>query len=303
MSTRSLVFFPTALFLISVVLITGASAQTNTFPASGSVGIGTPTPAGKLEVKAASGVDLVSFFTSVGAGSYLEIGPSGTTAELSSDSSGNFSLSHYGVAGGTFRSLRTGAVGNTLVLNSGNVGIGTASPQTLLHVQNVNGGSLIRLQKTAATAGAYDLGIAANGDFLIDNAGISRLLTVTSSGNVGIGTTSPGSYKLAVNGTIRAKEVIVDTVWSDYVFKPDYNLASLSEVEGAIKREGHLPGIPSAAEVAEHGISMGDMQSKLLAKVEELTLHLIAQEKAIAAVRAENVELRHQVTELRVSNR
>lgn len=107
-------------------------------------------------------------------------------------------------------------------------------------------------------------------------------LTITSAGNVGIGTTST-TYKLAVSGTIRAKEIIVDTGWSDYVFDPAYRLAPLSEVETHIKETKHLPGIPSAQDVAEHGVSMGEMQSKLLAKVEELTLHLIAQEKRALA--------------------
>jgi hypothetical protein len=119
-----------------------------------------------------------------------------------------------------------------------------------------------------------------------------------TGGNVGIGTTNP-TEKLAVNGKIRAREVIVEsTGWSDYVFKPDYRLASLSEVEGAINRDGHLPGVPSAQEVAEKGVSVGDMQAVLLAKIEELTLHQIAQEKELSALRAENGVLRSRLDNL-----
>jgi hypothetical protein len=114
-----------------------------------------------------------------------------------------------------------------------------------------------------------------------------------SEGNVGIGTTNP-TQKLSVNGTIRAKEVIVDTGWSDYVFAPGYRLAPLSEVEQHIKADGHLPGIPSAAQVAEHGVTVGEMQAKLLAKIEELTLHQIEQEKAIVELKSENAALRSQ---------
>ncbi|HEY8993105.1 MAG TPA: hypothetical protein VIM71_00340, partial [Lacunisphaera sp.] len=88
-----------------------------------------------------------------------------------------------------------------------------------------------------------------------------------------------------------AKEVIVDTGWADFVFEDDYHLAPLAEVESHIKAKKHLPGIPSAAEVAEHGVSMGDMQAKLLSKVEELTLHLIRMEK-------ENASLRERVQKL-----
>jgi hypothetical protein len=102
----------------------------------------------------------------------------------------------------------------------------------------------------------------------------------TGNGYVGIGTTDP-TYPLCVNGTIEAKEVIVQTGWSDYVFDPKYHLASLREVEKVIRDQKHLPGMPSSREVAEHGIKMGEMDAKLLAKVEELTLHQIAQEKRL----------------------
>jgi hypothetical protein len=122
------------------------------------------------------------------------------------------------------------------------------------------------------------------------NAG-SYGLFIKNTGNVGIGTTAP-THKLSVNGTIRAKEIIVDnTNWADYVFEEDYRLAPLAEVESHIKAKGHLPGIPSAAEVAEKGVNMGDMQAKLLSKVEELTLHLIRMEKENAALRERVVAL------------
>ena len=102
-------------------------------------------------------------------------------------------------------------------------------------------------------------------------------------GNVGIGTTNP-THKLAVNGTIKAKEVLVETTgWPDYVFADNYALCPLSEVEAHIKKHKHLPGIPSASQVANQGVSVGDMQAKLLAKIEELTLHQIAQETRLRA--------------------
>jgi hypothetical protein len=119
------------------------------------------------------------------------------------------------------------------------------------------------------------------------------------SGNVGIGTANP-TNKLEVNGTIRTKEVIVETTgWSDCVFAPDYRLAPLSEVEAHIQAKGTLPGIPSAAEVAEHGVSVGDMQAKLLAKLEEMTLRQIAQERRLDAQAARIAQLESENDTLR----
>lgn len=108
-------------------------------------------------------------------------------------------------------------------------------------------------------------------------------LRITSSGNVGIGTASP-SEKLSVNGKIRAKEIKVETGWADFVFKPFYKLLSLSETEQFIKMNGHLPGIPSEKEVALNGINLGEMNAKLLEKIEELTLHLIEKDKKLTEV-------------------
>ena len=121
------------------------------------------------------------------------------------------------------------------------------------------------------------------------------------AGNVGIGTTNP-TEKLSVNGRIRAREVVVETSnWSDYVFAKDYKLTPLSEVEQHIEKEGHLPGVPSAQDVKDKGVSVGDMQAVLLAKIEELTLHQIEQEKRlnaqaakITALESENAQLKSQ---------
>ena len=114
-----------------------------------------------------------------------------------------------------------------------------------------------------------------------------------NDGSLCIGTAVKQSgYKLAVNGIIRAKEIRVNTGWSDFVFEEDYSLPTLSEVESHIKANKHLPGIPSAAEVEAEGVELGVISSKLLQKVEELTLYVIAQEKRIAALEAENKALR-----------
>lgn len=181
---------------------------------------------------------------------------------------------------------------------TGSVGIGTTTPGTETAVDgdklDIEGGYMRLGYSNGPFLNFYhpnagpDLKFTrigmVNGDMYFDsvndayNNAPTRLFIQNTTGNIGIGTITP-TQKLSVNGAIRAKEVIVDTSWSDYVFADDYKLASLNEVERHIKAEHHLPGIPSATEVAKKGISVGEMQARLLAKVEELTLHLIAQEK------------------------
>jgi len=101
------------------------------------------------------------------------------------------------------------------------------------------------------------------------------------SGKVGIKTTTPGAYDLAVNGKIRSQEIKVETSgWPDYVFKEDYKLPSLTETEKFIKENGHLPEVPKAADAEVNGISLGEMNKILLKKIEELTLYLIDLEKS-----------------------
>lgn len=100
------------------------------------------------------------------------------------------------------------------------------------------------------------------------------------SGNVGIGTVNP-SYKLSVNGTIQSKEVIVETGWADYVFEKHYQLLPLDEVERFIQRNKHLPNIPSAREIEEKGLPLGDVQKRMMEKIEELTLYVIELKKEI----------------------
>ncbi|WP_316810316.1 hypothetical protein [Pedobacter heparinus] len=110
----------------------------------------------------------------------------------------------------------------------------------------------------------------------------NEVMRITQAGNVGIGTTDTKGYRFAVNGKIRAQEIKVEaSPWPDYVFTKDYQLPSLQQTEQHIKENGHLPGIPSAAEVKANGIDLGEMNSKLLQKIEELTLHLIEKDKQI----------------------
>ena len=125
-----------------------------------------------------------------------------------------------------------------------------------------------------------------------------------------IGTTNPAhtlevAGTLGVQGTITAQEVLVSSTGADYVFEPGYRLQPLSEVASYIEANHHLPGIPSADEVKAKGMGVGDMESRVLAKVEELTLHIIQQEKENRELRdrmnqqaKENQELRARLSRL-----
>jgi hypothetical protein len=124
-------------------------------------------------------------------------------------------------------------------------------------------------------------------------------IRILNSGNVGIGTAFPAE-KLSVKGKIRAQEVKVEMAnWADFVFAKDYALPTLQETETHIKEKGHLSGIPSAAEVEKNGIELGDMNKKLLQKIEELTLYLIKMNKTVEDQSAELAKQKEQINQLK----
>ena len=103
------------------------------------------------------------------------------------------------------------------------------------------------------------------------------------SGNVGIGTNVPDAL-LTVGGKIKSQEVEVKIdAGADFVFSDNYPIKNIEDVETFVKENKHLPEIPSAKEMEENGIELGEMNIKLLQKIEELTLYLIEQNKKTKA--------------------
>ncbi len=138
--------------------------------------------------------------------------------------------------------------------------------------------------------------VAGNNDFSTDKNPENVIMKIKSSGKVGIGTDDTGSHRLAVDGSIGAREIKVEASgWSDFVFYEDYELRTLEEVERHIEEQGHLPQIPSENEVIENGINLGEMDAKLLQKIEELTLYLIQQNKQLQAQQEKIDELEKKV--------
>ncbi|HWK08192.1 MAG TPA: hypothetical protein VNS58_31405 [Puia sp.] len=171
-------------------------------------------------------------------------------------------------------------------------------------------GALLEHVGTAVTGNQYGVLAANQGELLFQNVSngviasnganifISPLGTVSAcfltNGNVGIGTTNPGTNKLAVEGTIGARKVIVtlSNPFPDYVFKPGYELPSLKSVEKYIAANGRLQDMPSADSVAQHGLDLGNTQAKLLEKIEQLTLYTIDLQKQVGDMQKQIDELK-----------
>jgi hypothetical protein len=231
----------------------------------GFLGIGNPLPHYKLDIKTTNSSDGIRLVHNVQG---IEQG----FVDFKSNSLQNLSfnnITHAGDAGIIYGSL------NSNPLNFGFV----IAPW-------VNAASGLRVDKdgnvgiaTGETNG-YQLAVNGNSSF---------------TGAVGIGTTNTGSFKLAVEGKIGARgiKVTMENPFPDYVFEPTYQLRPLAHLEQYINQNKHLPGIPSAAEVKkEGGIELGDMNVKLLEKIEELTLYVIELKK-------ENEQMKKEIAELK----
>lgn len=251
----------------------------------GNVGIGTTSPNGLLSLKE-NNQELNFHSNKKLMGSWPPVAENNTfTIQSSGANAGNIAF----------------ATGNSEIMriaSTGYVGIGTTNPQSVFEInRSINDFWTARIKNGGGSSKGLLLEVGYGGDNvstimqLADANGNTRA-TFKSNGNVGIGVTNP-QYKLTVAGTIAAREINVTTeIWSDFVFHSSYKLRSLGEVEQFIKTNSHLPEIPSEKEVKKNGISVGEMNVKLLQKIEELTLYMIEQQKQITS-------LQNQVNEMK----
>jgi hypothetical protein len=231
----------------------------------------------------------------------------------------NTGIAILATSNGTGDILR-GMSGTTEVFKinaEGKVGIGTNEPEAFLELMKNSEtdsdealfqistqymGSHIPVVK--ATSERVYIGNFSGGTSLETN--LPSIYDLAVSGSVAIGNPAiadrkfPSAYKLAVDGKVIAEEVTVQLSqdWPDYVFSEQYERATLQQLEEYIRKNQRLPQIPSAAEVNQNGVSLGDMQAKLLQKIEELTLYMIDQNKEVTALKLENEALKQRITAL-----
>ncbi len=272
----------------------GASAvRAVTIRGDGNMGIGTDSPSSKLELYDVGNATELAIRFKHYSGVTGEIQSKFVDPASRSESYLSFSTNPDGAFSGLSEKMR--------IMGNGNVGIGTTSPsgslssnETGLHIQNDNV-SFLALESTEGRK--YSIYSAPNGSLVFWDASQTKMRgIIDADGDWGIGTTAPDA-KLTVDGDIRATKVkVVADVNSvpDYVFSEDYNLQSLEEVEAYVKENSHLPEVPSAEEIAEHGLDIGAMNLILLKKIEELTLHMIHQNERLNKLERENARLKEQ---------
>jgi hypothetical protein len=260
---------------------------------NGNIGIGTSDPYSKLTI----GISQPLFLNS---------GGSSTTPFLAVLNSPNPSVAPYGWAfydnqtnGNLDIYRRNGTVQGEQTMsfnrNTGDISIGSVAPLFLNRGGSSTTPFLAVLNSPNPSVAPYgwafyDNQTNGNLDIYRRNGTVQGEQTMSfnrNTGDVGIGTKNP-AYKLDVLGTIRAREIKVDLNGADFVFESSYKLMPLNELEKFTKEQKHLPEIAPAKEMEKNGTDLGVLTSKLLQKIEELTLYTIEQNKKIIELEEQN---------------
>ncbi|HWR34091.1 MAG TPA: hypothetical protein VN451_11205 [Chitinophagaceae bacterium] len=227
----------------------------------------------------------------------------GSQADVSNNTLSNATAIGYRALVSQSNSLVLGSIDglNGATVNT-SVGIGTTAPLGRLHVKkDTYTGSTVIFEGTNLASNFY---YGAGEDTYIrggkstSTVFISDMIAVKSSGGgsvvIGTNPTPATGYMLSIRGKLMCEEMKVQlqAVWPDYVFSPGYKLLPLQKVEEFIKLNNHLPEMPSASTVeSNNGFHVGEMQTLLLKKIEELTLYMIEQNNSIEKLKEENKEL------------
>lgn len=325
------------IFYAAFLLLPLASQAQNVFPSSGNVGIGTSTPNQRLHVSAGNfrltdpgpypyGMNIDMNYTGSWAREFsFSYGSTGKLLAFGAYcTNGNV---NYGYIGGNTTADIVYQAPWLVFKPDGDVGIGTTAPGSMhninqasfttynasdkvlsLHSSNM---PVLELSRPAGSTNGLKVGAVYFTNTLNQSdahrqiAGLwaenvqhpsypdlsgGKIVFMTKpiggaaqlkmifdeKGNLCLGTSNPKNYKLAVEGIVGARKVkVTQESWADFVFDPGYRLPSLQELEQYIREHRHLPDIPTEQEVLAEGIDLGEMNKKLLQKVEELTLHVI----------------------------
>ncbi|HNP32784.1 MAG TPA: DUF4402 domain-containing protein, partial [Flavobacterium sp.] len=241
------------------------------------------------------------------------ISQTGNTVTLS-NGGGSFILPTFTDTDGQSLTLS----GNTLSISNGNT--------VTLPATQVVGGHNVTVTGNGTTASPFQID-AVDSSLYGNNGTIDQSTTIggnrivnmnnrniwfnnsssESNGRIYIGATASyptttGNYKLFVEGGILTEKVKValrsTANWADYVFEKNYNLMPLKNLEEYIVANKHLPGIDSAGDLSKNGLDLAEMQAKHMAKIEELTLYIIEQNKLLEQNRKDIEELKLQVKKL-----
>jgi hypothetical protein len=282
---------------------------------NGNIGIGTIAPNFKVDILGNLNLGFDNSSTS-GYSSKLYFGANAATDALwLAKFAGANSEAHLRVNLGSAASNNKFSIGNASgsswksafeVNANGNVSIGTTQSTSLFSVDSTHGVKLsignLNWSKTAILTTTSLDGIDYTDITVPSLSSNNARLRLSSTGGIGIGVdVIDTAYSLMVKGKIKSKGLKVQTSgWADYVFNNNYKLNSLEYLEAYVNKNKHLPEIPTANEVIRDGVDVGDMQVKLLKKVEELTLYIIEQNKRINELEKNNKVLKQQNTNVDV---